>query len=174
MKTQYYTASSIDGFIADQDNSLRWMLSRDVDHDGPMGYSGFISEVGSLAMGATTYQWLLDNLNGPWPYKIPAWVFTHRYFPEPKGDVRLTHDAIDSVHREMAAAAAGKNVWIVGGGDLAAQFAEAGLLDEVWVQFAPVSLGGGAPLLTQRVELTLLELERNGDFVCSRYRVVRS
>ena len=174
MKTQYYTASSIDGFIADHENSLEWLLSRNVDHDGPMAYSRFISEVGALAMGATTYQWMLDNHDGPWPYAIPAWVFTHRSFPAPDGDVRFTQDAIEKVHRDMAAAASGKNLWIVGGGDLVGQFAEARLLDEVWVQYAPVNLGAGAPLLTRHVELELLELERNRDFACVRYRVVRS
>jgi len=115
MKTQYYTASSIDGFIADQENSLGWLLSRNVDQNGPMAYPGFFAEVGALAMGATTYQWLLDNHDGPWPYTIPSWVFTHRSFPAPSGDVRFTHEPIEGVHREMTTAAAGKNLWIVGG-----------------------------------------------------------
>lgn len=173
MKTQYYTASSIDGFIADRGNSLGWLLSRSVDEEGPMAYPSFIAEVGALAMGATTYQWMLDNHDGPWPYTIPAWVFTHRSFPEPSGNVRFTHDAVEAVHRDMALAAAGKNLWIAGGGGLAGQFAEAGLLDEVWVQYAPVSLGAGAPLLPRQVELALVDLERNGDFACARYRVMR-
>jgi dihydrofolate reductase len=64
-------------------------------------------------------------------------------------------------------------VWIVGGGDLAGQFAEAGLLDEVIVYIAPVTLGAGAPLLPRRIELRLEELARNGDFACARYSVVR-
>ena len=67
------------------------------------------------------------------------------------------------VHAEMAAAAGGKNVWIVGGGDLAGQFADAGLLDEVIVYIAPVTLGSGAPLLPRCVELRLEELGRNRD-----------
>lgn len=174
MKTQYYTASSIDGFIADRDSSLEWLLSREADQDGPMAYSSFFAEVGAVAMGATTYQWLLDNLDGPWPYTVPSWVFTHRSFPAPPGDVRFTHEEIAAVHRAMATAAAGRNVWIAGGGDLAGQFAEAGLLDEVWVQYAPVSLGAGAPLLTRRIELELLDLQRNIDFACVRYRVIKA
>ena len=77
------------------------------------------------------------------------------------------------VHAEMVEAAGGKNVWIVGGGDLAGQFADAGLLDEVIVYIAPVTLGSGAPLLPRRVELRLEELGRNRDFACARYAVVR-
>jgi dihydrofolate reductase len=64
-------------------------------------------------------------------------------------------------------------VWIVGGGDLAGQFADAGLLDEVIVYVAPVTLGGGSPLLPRRVELRLEETAQNGDFVTARYSVVR-
>jgi dihydrofolate reductase len=73
----------------------------------------------------------------------------------------------------MVRAAGGKNVWIVGGGDLAGQFADAGLLDEVLVTIAPVTLGAGAPLLPRRIELTLEQVARNGDFVCATFGVVR-
>jgi dihydrofolate reductase len=63
-------------------------------------------------------------------------------------------------------------VWVVGGGDLAGQFAAEGLLDEVWVSMAPVTLGGGAPLLPRHVELELMEVARNRDFACLRYAVL--
>jgi dihydrofolate reductase len=84
----------------------------------------------------------------------------------PSGDVA-------AVHTEMAAAAGGRDVWIVGGGDLAGQFADAGLLDEVVVMIAPVTLGAGAPLFPRRQELRLEVLGRNGDFACARLAVVR-
>ena len=73
---------------------------------------------------------------------------------------------------EMVAAAGGKDLWVVGGGDLAGQFADAGLLDEVWVQYAPVTLGSGAPLLPRALDLELLEVARNRNFMCGRYRVL--
>jgi dihydrofolate reductase len=75
------------------------------------------------------------------------------------------------VHEQLVAAAGDRNVWIVGGGDLAGQFADAGLLDEVLVMTAPVTLGGGAPLLPRRLELRLEEVGRNGDFACARFAV---
>ena len=77
------------------------------------------------------------------------------------------------MHEQLVAAAGGRNVWIVGGGDLAGQFADAGLLDEVIALVAPVTLGAGAPLLPRRLELRLEELGRNGDFACARFTVVR-
>ena len=76
-----------------------------------------------------------------------------------------------ALHPELIAAAGGKDVWVVGGGDLAGQFADAGLLDEVMVSIAPVTLGAGCPLLPRRYDLELLATGRNTGFLCARYRV---
>jgi dihydrofolate reductase len=172
--TRYYTATTLDGFIADPDNSLDWLFTRAREEDGPLNYGDFIAGVGALAMGSTTYEWILDHEERKWPYDIPCWVFTHRELPVvPGAKVELTSADVAAVHAEMVAAAGGRNVWIVGGGDLAGQFADAGLLDEVIVSIAPVTLGAGAPLLPRRIELRLDELERNGDFVAARFSVVR-
>ena len=170
--TQYYTAATLDGFIATTDHSLAWLFGREIAEDGPMGYAGFFAGVGALCMGASTYAWVTEHHDGPWPYDVPCWVFTHRTFPQPEGDVRFTAAPVPRVHAEMVAAAAGRNVWVVGGGGLVAQFHEEGLLDEVWVQYAPVTIGAGAPLLPGHAELRLEELARNGDFACARYAVV--
>jgi dihydrofolate reductase len=179
--TQYYTATSLDGFIADPENSLEWLFVRERDPEGPLNYGGFIAEVGAMAMGSTTYEWILDHEFGDedpaewrWPYDIPGWVFTHRSLAVvPDSGIEFTSADIATVHQQMVAAAGDQNVWIVGGGDLVGQFAEAGLLDEVIVYVAPVTLGAGMPLLARRVELKLEETGRNGDFVASRYSVVR-
>jgi dihydrofolate reductase len=90
----------------------------------------------------------------------------------PDAPITFTSDDVTAVHAAMVDAAAGRNVWIVGGGDLVGQFADAGLLDEVIVYVAPVTLGAGAPLLPRRVELRLEETAQNGDFVTARYGVV--
>ena len=76
-------------------------------------------------------------------------------------------------YTQDASELAGVDVAIVGGGDLAGQFNDAGLLDEVIVSIAPVTIGAGAPLLPRRIELRLDELGRNGDFVAARFSVVR-
>jgi dihydrofolate reductase len=105
-------------------------------------------------------------------YDIPCWVFTHRELPVvPNAEITFTSGDVVPVHEAMARAAGGRNIWIVGGGDLVGQFADAELLDEVIVQFAPVTLGGGAPLLARRLELRLEEVGRNGDFVSARFSV---
>lgn len=179
--TQYYTATTLDGFIADSNHSLDWLFTRDQDREGPLNYGEFIAGVGALAMGSSTYEWILDHefadkdpSEWRWPYDIPSWVFTSRQLQTvPGAQTEFVSGDVAPVHAEMVAAAGGRNVWIVGGGDLAGQFADAGLLDEVIVYIAPVTLGSGAPLLPRRVELRLEELARNGDFAVARYAVVR-
>lgn len=174
MATQYFTASSVDGFIADPENSLSWLLSRDVDANGPMSYQQFMPSVGAVVMGSTTYLWVLENEPGTsWAYDVPCSVLTHRDLPKAEGDIRFAQGPVEEIHGDMLAAAGERNVWVVGGGDLAGQFADVGLLDEVWVQYAPVTLGAGAPLLPRRLELRLEEVARNADFACARYSVAK-
>jgi hypothetical protein len=86
--TQYYTATTLDGFIADLDNSLDWLFTRKRDEDGLLNYGEFIADVGAMALGSTTYEWILDHefadkdpADWKWPYDIPCWVFTHRQLP---------------------------------------------------------------------------------------------
>jgi dihydrofolate reductase len=79
------------------------------------------------------------------------------------------------VHQEMMAAAGNKNIWLVGGGDLVGQFYDRGLLDEVIVSIASVTLGSGAPLLPRRIvtpPLRLLSAKVYGEaFAELRYEV---
>jgi dihydrofolate reductase len=167
----YYTAVTLDGFIATPDHSLEWLLSRDIDPQGPMSHDAFSEHVGACVMGANTWQWVQDHDPDGWTPR-PTWVMTHRDFP-PSEQVRFTDADVATVHAEMVAAADGKDLWVVGGGALAVRWAEAGLLDEVWLQYAPVTLGAGAPVLPGHVELALVEVARNRDFACARYEVVR-
>ena len=183
MKTQYYGASSLDGFIADERHALDWLLQfGSVDQTS---YPQFIREVGAIAMGSTTYEWVLDHLvrtsSGspqPWPYGQPAWVFSSRTLPRVGGaDIRFVRGDVRPVHEQMAAAAGGKNIWIVGGGELAAQFYDHGLLDELIVQVTSVTLGRGVPLFPRAITsppLKLVSVQAYGDaFAELRYELPR-
>ena len=173
MKTVFYSATTLDGYIADDHDSLDWLFVQDQDENGPLNYGDFIKDVGAICMGATTYQWILDHnarTGDAWAYEQPSWVFTHREFEAHPG-VTFTTDDVAAVHAEMVTAAGGKDVWVVGGGDLAGQFADAGLLDELILYIAPVTLGAGRPLFPRRRDLELLELAQNKAFACARYSV---
>lgn len=174
-RTIFYTATTLDGYLADDDDSLEWLFVQEHDDHGPMGYTAFIEDIGAMAMGATTYQWLVDHLarsGEQWSYTMPSWVFTHRDLPIIGEGITFTQDPVQDVHASMAAAAGDRDIWIVGGGDLACQFAERGLLDQLMLLIAPVTLGSGRPLFPRPFDLRLVEHARNGAFLCARYEVV--
>lgn len=156
-KTQYYTSTSIDGFIATEDDSLEWLFP--LAGISESSYPEFIAEVGALAMGASTYEWMLRHADKvasetgtSWPYTQPAWIFSNRVLPRIDGaNIRFIKGDVRKAHAEMLGAAGAKNVWIVGGGDLAGQFYDAGLLDEFIFQIGSVTLGRGKPLFPRRV-----------------------
>jgi dihydrofolate reductase len=103
-------------------------------------------------MGATTYEWVRLHAPGEWAYeRRPTRVSTHRDLPPIEGaNLTFTSEDVRSVHAQMVDAAGGRDVWLVGGGDLVGQFLDHDLLDEVWVSITPVVLGTGAPLLPRR------------------------
>ncbi|MEU4238333.1 dihydrofolate reductase family protein [Actinoplanes sp. NPDC026619] len=183
-KTQYYTATTIDGYIADPDNSLEWLFAVDEgreDESGANPFATFFAGVGAFVMGATTYEWILDHdslLTEPQKWQgyygdVPAWVFTHRDLPPiPGADITFVRGDVRPVHEAMTEAAAGKNVWVTGGGELAGAFADAGLLDELILGVAPATLGAGAPLLPRRLmpsRLSLTSVEQRGQFAYLTY-----
>jgi dihydrofolate reductase len=171
MATVYFTASSLDGYIVDESGSLDWLTSRAIDPGGPFSYEEFIKSVGALVMGSATYEWIVRNQPGAWMYEQPSWVLTRRPHIIVEGHPVQTLDGdVRDVHPKLVAAAAGRDVWVVGGGDVAAQFVAAGLVDEMIVTYTPCSLGGGSRVLPMRSEWVLAEAGVNGDFVCARWR----
>jgi dihydrofolate reductase len=181
-RTQYYTATSLDGFIADADHSLEWLFA--LGDASETNYHRFYAGVGAAVMGASTYEWMLRHAihadpPQPWPYAIPVWVFTTRTLERVEGaDIRFVQGDVRPVHAEMVAAAQGRNVWIVGGGDLAGQFHDAGLLDDLLLTIGSATLGAGKPLLPRRIDppvLVLRTANRIGtNFLELHYEVVRA
>lgn len=181
--THYLTATSLDGFIADPAHSLDWLFEVDGGDDADNPFADFFTRVGAMAMGASTYLWLVEHeqliaqpekWNEMHGHK-PGWVFAHRELPVlPGADVHFVQGDVRPVHADMTAAAGDGTVWIAGGGELAGQFVDAGLLDLITVSVAPVTLGAGAPLLPRRLLSARLHLEdvrRGGQFVHLTYAV---
>lgn len=111
-----------------------------------------------------------------WPYEVPAWVFTSRELPVVNGaDIRFVQGDVAPVHEAMVTAADGKNIWLVGGGDLVGQFYDNSLLNEIISSVALVTLSSGAPLLPRRITtppLKLVDVDNYGDvFAVLTYEV---
>jgi dihydrofolate reductase len=183
MATIYNTATSIDGFLATPDHSLQWLFDVPGAADAEDGIGDFLAGVGAMAMGSSTYEWVVRHeslLERPetwtaWYGDRPTWVFTTRDLPVVQGaDIRFTRAPVAEVHAEMVQAADDRDLWLMGGGDLVGQFADEGLLDRVTVTVAPVTLGAGAPLLPCDIRsdrLTLRSVERRGPFAELTYDV---
>lgn len=176
------TATSLNGFIADEDNSLDWLFAVDGGEHPDDGL--FPSGAAVLVEGATTYQWLLDQENvlaHPEKWREfhgdkPVFVFTSRDLPTPEGaDITFLSGPVP-VHLASIREAAGTgDIWVVGGGDLAGQFLDAGALDEIALSVAPVALTGGAPLLPRSIgsdRLRLASATAYGQFARLVYEVL--
>ena len=156
MACVYFTASSLDGFVVDDADSLDWLTVARRRPRRPFGYEAFAKSVGALVMGSRTYEWLIENHPGDWMYEQPTWVVTIGRRSSSKA-IRCRRSTVRSpscIHG-WSAAAGDKDVWVVGGGEMAAQFVAAGLVDEMIVSYAPCSLGEGSPVLPVRSEWVL-------------------
>lgn len=179
----YNTATSFTGYIADEANSLAWLF--EVPHEDAPDHPDFMARIGVLVCGSTTYEWVLneeDLLAQPSKWQVfygnrPTYVFTSRNLPRPEGaDVRFVSGPVADSFAAIAEAAGEKAVWVAGGGDLAGQFYDAGLLDEIMLTVAPVALPGGAPLLPRTIRarnLTLTGVRKTGAFAELTYAVTR-
>ena len=182
-RIRYDTATTINGWIADEHNSLAWLFavpgSSDAEHEIAT------PDATVNVMGSTTYLWLLEEssmLEHPekWAEFFgakPAYVFTSRELPTPAGaDVRFIDGSVAEALPALREAAGDGDIWVIGGGDLAGQFLDADALDEIALSIAPVALAGGAPQFPRRLEsdrLHLVEARPVGQFVRAVYEVRR-
>lgn len=179
----FYTATTLNGFLADDEHSLDWLFATPGGEGGDSDFPSFLSGIGVLVQGSSTYEWVLrheDLIAHPekWPSYYgarPTFVFTGRELPAvPGADIRFVRGDVRDAWASIREAAGDKDVWIVGGGDLAGQFADAGLLDEIRVSIAPAVLPSGMPLLPRRIGadvLTLTAVRQAGAFAELTYAV---
>jgi dihydrofolate reductase len=147
-RTQYFVASSIDGFIAANDDGLDWLLQFDFA-EFQARYDEFFAGVGAIVMGARTYEFLLAGGADAWTYAdTPCWVLTHREYSTPGGaNVTFLAGDAHAAHAAPLRAAGDRNVWVLGGGDVAAQLVAADLVDELILTIVPILLGSGKQLV---------------------------
>lgn len=162
----YDAAVTINGWIADEQHSLDWLFAAaGSDAEPPDGL--YPAGAAVLVEGSTTYEWVVEHedlMAHPerWTQLYgakPTFVFTTRELAIPAGaDVRLVQGGVADALPAIREAAGEGDIWVVGGGELAGQFLDAGALDEIALSIAPVALAGGAPLIPRRVESDRLRL----------------
>ena len=180
-KILFDTATTINGWIADSSNSLQWLFDAAGGTEPPEDMLPQDATV--MVMGSTTYEWVLaegDILANPAKWQDfhgdrASFVFTSRDLPVPLGaNVTFVRGAVVDALPLIRETAGDGDIWVVGGGDLAGQFLDAGALDRIALSIAPVALDGGAPLFPRRVEsdrLTLVSAEARGPFARLVYDV---
>ena len=163
----FYTATTLNGFLADDHDSLEWLFAAPGGEGGDHDFQRFLSGIGVLVQGSSTYRWVLEHEDlvahpEKWPSyygERPTWVFSSKDQPVVPGvDIRFSSGDVREVWPQIRDSAGDGDVWIVGGGDLAGQFADAGLLDEIRVSIAPATLTSGKPLLPRNLGADRLEL----------------
>lgn len=179
----YYTATTLNGFLADDNDSLDWLFAVPAGDSGDNTFQEFLQTIGVLVQGSSTYEWVVaheDLINHPekWPAfygNRPTFVFTSRQRAGVLGaDVRFVSGTLESNWSQIVDAAGEHDIWVVGGGDLAGQFADAGLLNEIRVSVAPATLVSGKPLLPRALganRLTLTGVRQAGAFAELTYAV---
>lgn len=164
----FYTATTLNGFIADDRHSLDWLFATPGGEGGDEDFQAFLSGIGVLVQGSSTYEWVVEHDDlvahpEKWPAYYgarPTYVFTTRDLPRvPEADVRFVSGDVVDAWDAIRDAAGERDIWVVGGGDLAGQFADAGLLDEIRVSVAPATLPSGIPLLPRALGADVLHLE---------------
>ena len=157
----YYAACSLDGFIATEDGGVDW-LDPFQESGEDYGFSEFYSRIDGLLMGSHTYEFALKQ--GSWQApEVPSWVFTHRKLPLAHSSVTLTADEPATLVERLEAEGLNR-LWLMGGGQLAASFRNAGLITRYVIGIVPIILGRGLPLFADADRRDSLRLLRAKPF----------
>lgn len=172
-KIVLFIAQSLDGYIAAKGDSLEWLFR--VEGEGDNGFSEFFETVDTVIMGKRTYDWIMNQENGQFPYQTKdCYVFSRSDLHDTDHVKFVNEDSVtftDHLKKEE-----GKNIWMVGGGDLLQMFLKEKLVDELIMTVAPTIIGEGIPLFKTgdyELELSLKGTRTFNQFVELHYVVKR-
>lgn len=172
-KLVLYIASSLDGYIATNEHNLDWLFS--IDGEGDNGYSRFYDTIDTILIGRITYDWIIEHENGSFPYQGKECYVFSKTKKEDNEHVTFIDKNIVQFLQDLKNKN-GKNIWLVGGGELLSTFIKEKLVDEIIINIAPTLLGKGIPLFKNndfQTSLTLKNINRFNQFVELSYEVVR-
>ena len=176
-KTILYMATSFDGYVAGPHDEVDWM---DAYGDVEYGFEHFLATVGAIIMGRRTYdvgvekQWFSQ-----YDYKSPILVVSGNRPTAPSNDADFTFvtEGIEAAHIRAKETAGRKNIYIFGGANIAQQYLQAGLLDEMYIGLVPIILGDGIRLFERvgkRMKLGLIDVKRfEKDLAVVHYSVLK-
>ncbi|MFQ3545070.1 dihydrofolate reductase family protein [Halobacillus rhizosphaerae] len=170
-KLVLFIAQSLDGYIASKEESLDWLFQ--VEGEGDNGYSEFYETVYTILMGKRTYDWIIQQEKGEFPYPAKESFVFSRTVKEDLPHITIVNDDVVRFTNQLKQKE-GKDIWLVGGGDLLHTFLKEDLVDELIVTVAPVLLGSGVPLFKERgnsLDLHLKGTRRFNQFVELHYEV---
>lgn len=140
-----YIASSLDGYIAKPDGGLDWLINS--ENDGDNGLHAFMERIDTTIMGRTTYDEVL-GFDVPFPYVgYENYVFTSHPPENDENGVHFINGDIKAFISTLKKTA-GKDIFLIGGSQIIAEFLELELVDEIILSIAPVLIGKGIPLFT--------------------------
>ena len=153
-KLTIHMVSSLDGYIAKKDNSVSWFETADHYEQGvnvtEQDAQEFLKTIDCYVMGSRTYELALElSKSYGWVYgDIPTIVLTHRKLPVDRQNIELYSGDLDKLVNERLKPNY-KNVWLVGGAELAKDFIRLNLADEIRQSVLPIILGDGTPFYNQ-------------------------
>ncbi|CAG9607530.1 dihydrofolate reductase family protein [Pseudoneobacillus rhizosphaerae] len=163
-KVVLYVATSLDGYIATKEESLEWLFK--IESEGDAGYSQFYETVDTILMGRRTYDWIMAMEKGKFPYENKeCYVFSNTLNGKTE-NVEFVNEEVVSFTTKLKSEA-GKDIWIVGGGELLHLFLLNKLVDEYVITIAPTLIGKGIPLFKEadyELELELIDVKRFNQF----------
>ncbi|PIC87064.1 hypothetical protein CSV72_03530 [Sporosarcina sp. P20a] len=172
-KLVLFIAQSLDGYIATKDDSLEWLFK--VEGEGDNGYSEFFETINTVLMGKRTYDWVMEQEKGQFPYSNKnCYVFSRSSLTDTKDVTFINGDIVNFTNNLRIEE--GKDIWIVGGGDILHTFLKEKLVDELIVTVAPTIIGEGIPLFKPddyKLDLSLRGTRTFNQFVELHYTVIK-
>lgn len=139
-KVIYYLTASLDGFIARPDGTVDWLLEAEGED---FGFAEFFETIDTVVMGRKTYETALSF--GPYPYSSKrSFIFSQSMTQSDHAQIVQT-SVTEFVSEQKKQS--GKDIWLVGGAEIAKAFFEANAIDQLIVFVQPILLGTGLPIV---------------------------